>query len=66
MNNIGEKIIIGIFIIAIPILGYSGWRLKRYFNWKFGYKALVETRIVALEKRIEKIEKFVGIEQNEK
>ena len=41
--------------VSIPI-GYGGWRLQRWHNWKFSYGAKVEQRIQALENRIEALE----------
>lgn len=44
-------------LVIILSISYGSWRLERYINWKFGYKAKVNQRIELLEKRIEKMEK---------
>ncbi len=46
--------VIGLIITAILIigaLGYGGWRVKRYFNYKFEYKDQVTKTVRELVKK---------------
>ena len=49
--------VLSFFLITVFTLGC--WKLERYINWKFGYKARVEQRIELLEKRVEKLEEKI-------
>ena len=48
--------IIPIIIIIMIVVGYIGWRVERWWNWKFSYGNKVETKIELLEKRVEALE----------
>lgn len=39
-----------ILLVAIPLIGYGGFRLYRWFNWTFGYESLVKQTIEATVK----------------
>ena len=45
-----------IFIVCGLFLGFGGWMLERWVNWKFFYGPKIEERISFLEKRVEKLE----------
>ena len=49
---------LGILAVLVGILAvaYGGYRLERWWNWKWSYGPRVEKRIEKLEKRIEKLE----------
>ena len=44
-------------ILVIFTLGYFGWRIERWANWRFSYGPQVEKQIKDLEKRIIELEK---------
>lgn len=67
MRNQAKNDCIFVFVMVLMIigaigLGYIGWRLERWMNWKIFYSGKVDQRIEQLEKRIEKIEKIERLE----
>lgn len=57
-NFISACIFVFMLVIVAIGLGYIGWRLERWMNWKLCYSSKVDQRIEQLEKRIEKIERL--------
>lgn len=46
------------FMLALAVaLGYGGWCLERWINWKFSYGEKVEERLERVEKRLEALER---------
>lgn len=41
-----------IVVIVVLALGIGSWKLKRWFNWEFGYGPKIEQRISELEERV--------------
>lgn len=61
-NKNGQGIIYVIVLIAVlSAVGYGSWQFKRWFNWKFGYGAMIEPRIEKIEARLDTIEKEIKI-----
>lgn len=59
MNTIQKAIGYVIIIIALVLISYGGWRLSRWFNWKFDYGnkvGKIEKRVEALEERVKALE----------
>jgi len=58
--NEGTKMktaIYALIIAALVAIGYGGWCLERWINWKFSYGAKVEARLERVEKRLEALER---------
>ena len=49
--------IYALIIAALVAIGYGGWCLERWINWKFSYGAKVEARLERVEKRLEALER---------
>lgn len=49
-----EKIaLLAITLFVAMCVSLAGWQAERWFNWKFGYGPKVDSRIEALEQRLE-------------
>ena len=62
MSSIKEKaamtgITVGVLALVV-LMVWGGWRIKRWWNWKYGYGPKVEARIEQLEERVEKLEEM--------
>ena len=62
MKQILTVIIVAVLIIAVSAgVVYGGWRLERWWHYKFGYessvKADIETTIQPLKQEIENLKK---------
>uniref|UniRef100_A0A6M3LDN3 Uncharacterized protein n=1 Tax=viral metagenome TaxID=1070528 RepID=A0A6M3LDN3_9ZZZZ len=48
-----------LFLFIIPfflLLGFLGWKLERWINWKWDYGQRVEQRIEQVEQRLDRLE----------
>jgi len=59
-----ETIIVVFIVAVIALIDYGGWRIERWYHWKFSYGPKVEERIRQVEKRQTDLER--RIEQLEK
>jgi len=46
-----------ILAFALAAVAFTGWRIERWFNWRFAYGGMVEQRIERLEQRVTALEK---------
>jgi hypothetical protein len=49
----------GGFLLA-AIVGYGGWHLERWINWRFHHGPAVEKRLESIEFRLRELENKIG------
>lgn len=59
MKNIKSILIACGLILAVVVIPYTGWKVSRWWNYKFNYQSQVQKEIEPLVKRIDDLEQRI-------
>lgn len=61
MKNASSVFILILFFVAVGFLGYGGWKLERWWHYKFSYQSQVQDDLKPLVQRINALEQRVSV-----